>query len=349
MGQGRKEGARNYKVKFGLNSFYQHSLEEDAVWTKSASEHIFHDDLHIPLTPKMLKRALNTKLPRVRVFHVTNTKYFDDVVKLQGKKKSISALTRAHQDIVTGGINVSGGMVFELEADVMVSAPNDIMSRPDKTGRRWLQWEYLNPAPYEDQTKMEIEKYGLSLKRDLIMKYVPGMGKIPLTKVHHYWRKLDPRNETSPLFQNLIKNQGRKKSAAVKRTGVRHGVTRNTSKEINAILRDMVKDYIDAMEKMIAKYSKEFAIMMFAHSQNAMKEVDGWDELVVNNYRIKQVMLHDYTVKRGFSRKDEDIQEEEWGKLLEKLDSLGIDYEVFEYASNISREITMRSSVDLLK
>jgi hypothetical protein len=327
---------------------FQTYLKEEAVWTKSASEHIFHDDLHIPLTPKMLKRALNTKLPRVRVFHVTNTKYFDDVVKLQGKKKSISALTRAHQDIVTGGINVSGGMVFELEADVMVSAPNDIMSRPDKTGRRWLQWEYLNPAPYEDQTKMEIEKYGLSLKRDLIMKYVPGMGKIPLTKVHHYWRKLDPRNETSPLFQNLIKNQGRKKSAAVKRLGVRKGVTRNTSKEINAILRDMVKDYIDAMEKMIAKYSKEFAIMMFAHSQNAMKEVDGWDELVVNNYRIKQVMLHDYTVKRGFSRKDEDIQEEEWGKLLEKLDNLGIDYEVFEYASDISREITARSSVDLL-
>ena len=332
-----------------MKTFKQH-LNEDAVWTKSASEHIFHNDLHIPLTPKMLGRALNTKLPRVRVFHVTNTKYLNDVVKLQGKRKSLSALTRAHYEIVTGGINVSGGMVFELEADVMVSAPNDIMSRPDKTGRRWLQWEYLNPAPYEDQTKMEIEKYGLSLKRDLIMKYVPGMGKIPLTKVHHYWRKLDPRNETSPLFQTLIKKQGRRKSAAVKRTGVRRGVTRNTSKEINAILRDMVKDYIDAMEKMIAKYPKEFAIMMFAHSHNAMKEVgDGWDELVVNNYKIKQVLLHEYTIKRGFSRKDEDIQEEEWGKLLEKLDNLGIDYEVFQYAGEISHEITLRSNVSLMK
>ena len=331
-----------------MKTFKQH-LEEDAAWTKSASEHIFFGDLHIPLSPKMLKRALNAKLPRARVFHVTNTKYLDDMIKLQGKRKSLSALTRAHQDIVTGGINVRGGMVFEMEADIMVSAPNDIMSRPDKTGRRWLQWEYLNPAPYEDQTKMEIEKFGLSLKRDLIMKYVPGMGKIPLTKVHHYWSKLDPRNESSPLFKELIKNQGRKKSAAVKRTGVRKGVTRNTSKEINAILRDMVKDYIEAMEKMIAKYPKEFAIMFFAHSQNAMKEVDGWDELVVNNYRIKQVMLHEYTVKRGFSRKDEDIQEEEWGILLEKLDNLGIDYEVFEYASDISREITMRSSVDLMK
>ena len=325
---------------------YQKYLKEEAVWTKSASEHIFHDDLHIPLSPKMLKRALNTKLPRVRVFHVTNAKYLNDVIKLQGKRKSLSALTRAHSEIVRGGINVKGGMVFELDADVMVSAPNDIMSRPDKTGRRWLQWKYLKPDPYDEGIKLEIEKHGIRLKRDLITKYFPNssrLGPIPLNKVHHYWAKLDPRNDDSPIFKSLPK------SAAVKRTGTKRDVKRYTSKEINVILRDMVKDYIDAMEKMIAKYPKEFAIMMFAHSQNEMKEVgDGYDELVVNNYKIKQVLLHEYTVKRGFSRKDEDIQEEEWKKLLEKFDNLGIDYEVFENAGDISREIKLRSYVDLM-
>jgi hypothetical protein len=335
-----------------LNSFYQHSLDEDAVWTKSASEHIFHPDLHIPLTPKMLKRALKTKLPRVRVFHVTNTKYLYDVIKLQGKKKSLSALTRAHYEIVTGGINVSGGMVFELDADVMVSAPNDIMSRPDKTGRRWLEWSYLNPDPdfdiYKGGIKSEIEKFGLEQKRNLIMKYVPNAGKISLNKVHHYWTLLDPRNERSPLFKNLPKS--RKKSAAVKRTATRRGEGRFISKDIKNLLRNMIADYMDAMEKMVAKYSKEFAVMFFAHSQNAIKEVgDGWDELVVNNYKIKQVLLHEYTIKRGFSRKDLDIQEEEWGKLLEELEDMGIDYEVFENAGDIAREITLRSNLSLMK
>jgi hypothetical protein len=237
-------------------------------------------------------------------------------------------------------------MVFELDADVMVSAPNDIMSRPDKTGRRWLQWTYLKPDPYDEGIKLEIEKHGIRLKRDLITKYFPNssrLGPIPLNKVHHYWAKLDPRNDDSPIFKSLPK------SAAVKRTGTKRDVNRYTSKEINVILRDMVKDYIDAMEKMIAKYPKEFAIMMFAHSQNEMKEVgDGYDELVVNNYKIKQVLLHEYTVKRGFSRKDEDIQEEEWKKLLEKFDNLGIDYEVFDNAGDISREIKLRSYVDLM-
>ena len=334
-----------------LNSFYQHSIQEDAAWTKSASEHIFNPDLHIPLTPKMLKRALNIKFPRVRVFHVTNTQYLHNIIKMQGKKKSLSALTRAHYEIVTGGINVSGGMVFELEADVMVSAPNDIMSRPDKTGRRWLGWNYLNPDPsfdeYKGGNKAEIEKHGIRLKRDLITKYFPNssrLGPIPLNKVHHYWAKLDPRNDDSPIFKSLPK------SAAIRRTGTKRDVKRYTSKQINEILRNMIADYMDAMEKMVAKYSKEFAGMFFAHSQNAMKEVgDGWDELVVNNYKIKQVLLHEYTVKRGFSRKDEDIQEEEWEKLLEELDDLGIDYEVFENAGDIAREITLRSNVSLMK
>ena len=76
-----------------LNSFSHHSLEEDVAWLKSASEHIFFADLHIPLTSKMLKRALNAKLPRARVFHVTAPEHLDFMVKMQGKRKAISAAT----------------------------------------------------------------------------------------------------------------------------------------------------------------------------------------------------------------------------------------------------------------
>jgi len=319
-----------------FNSFAQHSLEEDAAWTKSASEHIFFADLHIPLTAKMLKRALNVKLPRARVFHVTNPKYLNDMVKMQGKRKSLSALTRAHHEIVTGGINVRGGMVFELEADVLVSAPNDIMSRPDKTGRRWLEWFMLNHHSLKDgeRIKAEIEKYGLKLKQGLIAKYNPDAGRVPIYKVNHEWARLDPRNEKSPLYKT-------------RPTTSKEFVSHN--KKMRLLLRNMVTDYIDAMEKVVAKYPQELARLFFAHAQTGDKKVgDGWDELVVNNYRIKQVLLHEYTIKTGFSRKDEDLQQEGFDELLEKLDDLGIFYEVFDSAGDISREITMRSNLDFL-
>jgi len=332
-----------------LNSFYQHSLEEDAAWMKSASEHIFFGDLHIPLSAKMLKRALNVKLPRARVFHVTNAQYLDDMIKMQGKRKSISAATRMHHEVVTGGINVRGGMVFELEADVMVSAPNDIMSRPDKTGRRWLEWYMLNHHALKngENIKAEIEQYGIKLKRELLYKYNPNAGRkgpLPLYQVTTEWSKLDPRNTSSALQKRIPF------AVADKIPGLKgRGGEEPTFKEIKKILQYMIKDYIDAMEKVVAKYSTQIGKMFFAHAQTGNKKVgDGWDELVVNNYRIKSILLHDKTVMTGFSRKDVDVQEEHWEILMDKLEKLGIDYEVFDSAGDISREITMRSNLDFL-
>ena len=337
-----------------MKSFFQHSLEEDTAWTKSASEHIFFRDVHIPLTAKMLKRALNTKkLPRVRVFHVTNSKYLDDMIKLQGKKKSISALTEAHPDIIRGGINVSGGTVFELDADVLVSAPMDIMSRPDKTGRRWLELFNLAVKGNNKENKNiknDIEKYGIKEKKKLIFKYHPNAsrrGPVPDNKVHEEWWVLNPRNKDSPL-QEKIPFSVADKIPALKGKGGNPP----SRKDTNIILRHMIKDYIDAMERVVAKYSKELTVLFFSHAQDALKSeniVQGWDELVVNNYKIKGVLLHKPTVVKGFSRKDEDIQKEEWEKFLQKLDSLGINYEVFEgEARDISREIATRSKLDFL-
>ena len=302
-------------------------LEEAPAWTKSASEHIFFNDIHVPLSAKMLRRALNTKLPRATVFHVTDAQYLDDIIKMQGKRKSLSAATQMHPTVVAGGINVGGGMVFELEADVMVSAPNDIMSRPDKTGRRWLEWYMLSTrgAPNGAAIKEAAEKFGQKEILKLIKKYGGPKGVQP-HQAADAWSKMDPRNSSS------LK------------------ITKDMSyAEIKILLRDMIKDYIDAMERMLTKFAPDLAKLFFAHAQNATKDVnEGWDEVVVNNYRIKSILLHDKTVMSGFSRKDFDVQEEEWENLIYKLDKIGIDYEIFEEPAQISREIKVRSMLDFI-
>lgn len=302
-------------------------LDEDAAWLKSASEHIFFNDIHVPLSAKMLQRALNTKLPRVTAFHVTNAQYLDDMIKMQGKRKSLSAATQMHHTVVTGGINVRGGMVFELEADVMVSAPNDIMSRPDKTGRRWLEWYMLSTEGSPDGKKIKeaAEKFGQKEIKKLIAKY-GGPKNVALHAAPDAWSKMDPRNSSS------LK------------------ITKDMSyAEIKMLLRDMIKDYIDAMERMLTKFGPDLAKLFFAHAQNATKKSNlDWDEVVVNNYKIKSILLHDKTVMSGFSRNDHDIQEEHWEILIDKLDRLGIDYEIFEEPAHISREIKVRSMLDFI-
>ena len=353
-----------------LNSFSQHSLEEDVAWLKSASEHIFFADLHIPLTAKMLKRALNTKLPRARVFHVTAPEHLDFMVKMQGKKKAISAATQLHPTVVTGGINTRGGMVFELKSDVLISAPNDIMSRPDKTGRRWLEWYMLSTEGMINgqRVKNEIEKFGLKEKKKLILKYDPNAGRrgpIADNDVNGVWYRLNPRKSDSPIQQKIPFSLADSIPALKGKGG-----QSPTKREVNIILRLMVKDYIDAMERVVAKYPKEISALFFAHAQNAVKTSegrDGWDELVVNNYEIREVLVHKPTIMEYYKRilgrdaeraakRDGSSKttvyyhhiEEMYDELIGKLQSKRIFYEEFENASDISKEISVRSKLDFL-
>ena len=353
-----------------LNSFAQHSLEEEVAWLKSASEHIFFADLHIPLTAKMLKRALNTKLPRARVFHVTAPEYLDQIVKMQGKRKSISAATQLHPTTIAGGINTRGGLVFELKADVLVSAPNDIMSRPDKTGRRWLEWYMLSTEGMINgkKVKNEIEKFGKNEKKKLIYKYDPNAGRrgpISDNDVDGVWYRLNPRRSGSPI-QKKIPFSLADSIPALKGKGGQSP----TKREVNIILRNMVKDYIDAMERVVAKYPKEIAALFFAHAQNAVKTSegrDGWDELVVNNYEIKDVLVHKPTImeyyRRILGRNAERSAKREGGRpatvyyhhieemydeLIGKLQNKRLFYEEFENASDISKEVSVRSKLDFL-
>jgi len=76
-------------------TFNQHLYERDVAWKKSASAIIFADNIEsmkIPFSTPIYRRAFG-KPPRTRVFHVADPENFRKLVKLEGKKKSISAMT----------------------------------------------------------------------------------------------------------------------------------------------------------------------------------------------------------------------------------------------------------------
>ena len=102
------------------------------------------------------------------------------------------------------------------------------------------------------------------------------------------------------------------------------------------------------MEKVVTKYSREITTMFWAHVRNTNKEVDdGWDEVVVNNFKIKEIMIHKPSILKGFSLKDKDVQEEGWDNFIKEIESARISYEVFEEAKDISREVRTRSILNV--
>ena len=132
---------------------------------QSTSDYVFDtlssntSDLKIPISGPMFKRIWPNTI-RATVFHSTDAEHLAGLKKLEGKKKSISAFFSMMAREMEGGIATDGGVVIEMEADVLISAKGDIMSAVDKTGRRWVEMSWFenaqgwgNPAGFDKVEK----------------------------------------------------------------------------------------------------------------------------------------------------------------------------------------------------
>jgi len=255
------------------NSQAQLLPEAAPKWTESLSTMLFDlpregfKDLKIPLSPAIFKRIWPESV-RSRVFHLTDLDGVGKLKKMQGKKKSISAFYNIEDYILAGGIKTDGGYVVELEGDVLAAAPDDVSSQPDKTGRRWITFSSLmNPSTASDpglggRSKLKrIEKDLENLLIDILAKNDLGPYKKGLTT-----------RELNRGWSYLGKSTGGKEKSII------------------------IKDYIDGMEKIMKKYSKPLKSVFtdYAFDKELVPDPDSgekamWDEIVVNNFKIKKI------------------------------------------------------------
>tara|TARA_Y100000593_G_C4240144_1_gene301672 strand:- start:161 stop:982 length:822 start_codon:yes stop_codon:yes gene_type:complete len=221
-----------------------------------------YKDVKIPLSPAIFKRVW-PKSVRSKVFHLTDYEGVQRLIKLQGKKKSISAFYNIAVDRISYGIQTEGGYVIEMDADVLAAAPDDISSQPDKTGRRWLTWSTILEEMGGGSKIKKMEKDLSELLMDLVMKYAEDPKYMP--NINKSWTALGKEYESR-------------------------------SKEDNKVKSLIIKDYIDGMEKIMKKYSKPLQSIFTDYTKKRTLdpdedsgEVQDWDELVVNNFKIIKI------------------------------------------------------------
>ena len=118
---------------------------------QSASDLVFDvpsgesGSLKIPISGPMFKR-IYPKSIRSTVFHATDLKGLESLKKIEGKKNTISAFFSMMARYMEKGIATEGGLVVEMDADVLVSASSDIMSEVDRQGRRWVEMSWVANA-----------------------------------------------------------------------------------------------------------------------------------------------------------------------------------------------------------
>jgi hypothetical protein len=243
-------------------------LKEEVAWQQSTSQMVFDFgnkfSIKIPVSSAILDKVFPDKI-KTTVFHVTNIKGGENLIKLQKKKKTISSFFFMDTSYLIQGVKGGGGVIAELDGNVVVSAKSDIMSMPDKTGRRWIELGTL--AEYgaiEDDAVDVIYKLG-----DKYNWHKDVEDSAILSKAGELFKKLD-------LDLAPIANFG--KYWELK------GLLDNKSKSL------LIKDYIDGMTKVLKKNKKTVGAALRDYSNKRVTK-RSWDEQLVDQFTIQKIHL----------------------------------------------------------
>ena len=250
-----------------MKSFIQH-LKEFVSY--STSDLVFMNNgqgsgssgLMIPLSGPMFKRIWPDTI-RTTVFHTTDLRGLEKLKRLEGGKKTISAFFTMMSRYLESGIAGGGGIVAEMEADVLVSAADDIMSQVDNKGRRWVEvsW-FANAQRGGTGPKFAVVERELNdLIRNLVVKHLePILGNRARTD-HEFI-----------LWGNMKREL-------------------KDSKKLSLV----IKDYFDGVEKIIKKNSEVMGNIFYGYAKSKRQTEQAWDEQIVNNIEITKVHIIDFT------------------------------------------------------
>ena len=234
-------------------------VKEELQFGSSTSEIIFSDiadvgDLQIPMSSTMFKRIFPDTI-RTIVFHVTGADLLDDLKKLEGKKKSISAFFKMLAHTLESGVVGGGGVVIEMDADIIVSGDIDVNTSVDKTGRRWAPMGFIVRSQLRTPKIKSVFKDLEKMLRKIIKTHSAYPNQIDSNTIVA-WKELDDERRNYPKIMSLI-----------------------------------IRDYYDGVEKVFKKHKTIIGKALYDYAKNNKLTDDAWDEQVVNNIKIKKVHI----------------------------------------------------------
>ncbi len=128
----------------------------------------------IPLSLPIIKQMVETK--RTTAFHVTDVDNLPKLVSMEGQSKSISAFNKVTTSTDSGpatgaGMWTKGGVLVLLSGIVLAESVEDLWTKPDEGGRRWVapgnafykefseEIKTIDSAPQLNQLKNKWEKF----------------------------------------------------------------------------------------------------------------------------------------------------------------------------------------------
>jgi len=236
---------------------------------QSTSDYVFNagsssSGLMIPISGPMMKRIWPDTI-RTTVFHTTDLSGLQKLKGLEGGKKTISAFFSMMDKYMQSGIATGGGIVAEMDADVLVSAADDIMSVVDNRGRRWVEMSWFaNSQRFGTGPAFgKVEKDLNTLIANLVKKHLPKGKEVQQTRFFAH--------DTGTVF-DIWGNMKRHLK---------------DSKKLSLV----IKDYFDGVEKIIKKNKEVMGGIFYGYAKSKRQTDNAWDEQIVNNIDITKIHL----------------------------------------------------------
>ena len=271
-----KQSAEPDADRKGVDDEYPHfKLKEEpkfrSVHTKSTFDSTFGGwySEHVPLTTKFMQSILGKE--RVSVFHVGSADLARDIEgvgKITGRSGTLSTFTKVDKGerLAKGrGIQSKGGIIYQLEGSLLVASTRDMQTHPDKTGRRWVEPMYLAGKVAGSKMQRELEK-GIETN------------KIDRDSWDEIQNKAEKKWEKEVDYWGDYEGGWRGKEEAMKEI-------------MGPLKRKWIKKYIDMCYKIMRKYKPQ--IKRHILSQKNKPSEFGWNEIVVNQIKVKDIFLLD--------------------------------------------------------
>ena len=231
------------------------------------------------LSPTALKRVFG-KLNKIKAWHVTEEYGISTLIRLQGKKSSISALTEINpsKSKPFEGMETDGGVVVEVEGVELLATREDAWSELLDGGRRGIHIDpkYF-PNLYKDMRVMLrqiAEKYG-----KIISKYDDFEDTSWYDDVEQFAGK----------FSNMTNSESERALE-----GIGGDLTQKDKS-------NFVKEYIDKCEEVLKKNKEgQEDLRQYGRAKSKKKDGSDYNEIVINQIKIKNV----YLVKNMFDDYD---------------------------------------------
>jgi len=208
----------------------------------------------VALYPKLMNSIIGKQ--KVSSFHVSDLERYKGLKKVIGKKKSIS--TFSHVGKGSGldqarGIQTMGGLAFHIEGFLLGRSWDDIMSTPDKTGRRWVDVQKVVGVDSEYAFKGELEKKKLT------------------------------REDYNERLEKATKHLQNDKRSYIE-------VEKDVKKISNQLDNKFIKDWMDVQKKFLMKNKK---VVFDNMTKGGLKDsyFKTWNEILIYDVKIKSAFV----------------------------------------------------------